>query len=380
MGGTSDNENFTPASSRYNTPPSSPPQFVRDLAEKVAQNLEDINPKQPICERLTTTEYEQLEKLLGDNPRVEDKLRLQWIAPYDTEGKDDSDNTEALGQLIINMPTLTHEKMIDKVMRYFRRQLDDEAEKDDWLAPLEDLEGNRNGEILFYPEGQGVCKLAPDDSLSYDEAPFPVFYLEVVFSTNRDEARERARIYLKGSRGVGRVVVLIDVEYRNKSDRATRTEAPPAWYAVFTPVQLEELDKDGKPLLDVKEGKRTQFRGPTGAIVGPEESLVLYAAELLPNPTIIGDADYYKHTISITHTRLCAMVEKSYGSHRVVETYVPVSPKAGSRYKRSLSPVTDDDAAAAAAEDPNYVDEMDVVLESDAVSQPRRSKRLKIDV
>ncbi|KAJ9634095.1 hypothetical protein H2199_009126 [Coniosporium tulheliwenetii] len=219
------------------TPPSSFKKAFPQV-ERLVRLFKSRRDGRPVLEgpwtriQLAVSEYEELERRLrrdeGLGGYVEDKVRYDYIPRS--------------GQLILRMPSKLHDRFIGGVAEDIRAQLEEisngsaDSAAAEFARKVKDM---RTGRVILLSDDPDVrpSRHEPDASFQHPGAQFPGVVLEVSYSQKRKDLARLADDYILDSDGSVRVVVGLDLEYRD-SRRATLS----VWRAgIVTNGEKEEL-------------------------------------------------------------------------------------------------------------------------------------------
>jgi len=114
------------------------------------------------------------------------------------------------------MPSVLHEKLAADIIDEIRQQLRSIASEGGPAAEFaKNIRPNGSGTITFDDSDFG--RHDPDASFQHVDAQYPGVIIEVSYSQKRKDLARLAEDYILGSDGNIRVVIGIDVDYKDKS-------------------------------------------------------------------------------------------------------------------------------------------------------------------
>ncbi|KAF7858464.1 hypothetical protein EAF04_009064 [Stromatinia cepivora] len=203
------NQYATPPGS-FTSPPLTPPPTTEKTSSLVSRIIEEIRNRQ---EGRNVTSEPWIDYSLDPKGYKELQQELQrdeslWGF---TQHKLRYDYFPSISRLVLRMPTTLHEAVIIKVMVAIQAQLDSiQSASADFAR---DILSEGSGSIKF-PDG-GFDRHDPDAQFRHPRARFPGVVIEVSYSQKRKDLGRLADDYIIGSNGNIKVVVGLDVEYKN---------------------------------------------------------------------------------------------------------------------------------------------------------------------
>jgi hypothetical protein len=125
--------------------------------------------------------------------------------------------------LTIRMPTPIHEFFTASLNRYIERQLESIASRPGEAGEVASkIESGGSSRILLregIPEGNCPLQHHPDGQFFYEHGKYPIVVLEISYSQARKRLRKLAQDYILYSNGNIKLVIGIDINYKNKESQ-----------------------------------------------------------------------------------------------------------------------------------------------------------------
>ncbi|KAG8408025.1 hypothetical protein J3459_018261 [Metarhizium acridum] len=268
----------TPPQSFRSSPPPTPPPTGEKPSRAVTGIIEDIKTRQSGHSRFTDSwiryplnegQYAELlqrvqsDELLWDY--VNHKLRYDYIP--------------SAKRLVFRMPTELHEWVISSVVGDLQHQLQKLGAGHGASAGFARAVDARGSPTLDFTK-TGYGRHDPDAQFRHLRAQYPGVVIEVSYTQKRKELAHIAEDYILGSKGSVRVVIGLDIEYRNskkatlsvwRPDVVQNEAGEPELVAVQTTVDQILLDDEGNLSQNDKAGLYLQLRDfATKALVGTD--------------------------------------------------------------------------------------------------------------
>jgi hypothetical protein len=146
------------------------------------------------------------------------------------------------------MPSAIHESFIHKVEYEISLQsgrLGIDTSKLEIAALARSITACRSEDIVFYndpTDKHEYPKNSPDASFAHKNVAYPSLIIEVSYTQKRKDLPRLAENYIIGSHGNVRMVIGLDIEYRNSKGAAVSVWQPD-----------EGFEEDGMPYLGVQQ-------------------------------------------------------------------------------------------------------------------------------
>jgi hypothetical protein len=206
------------------TPPPSE-QKSGTTGEQIIQEIEDRKSGRGYSTnhwqryKVSPAEYKYVEQRL----QIEDKVRYCYIIP--TDGAEHNfltisrfDYFPSASLFVLRMPSVLHEEfkssIVDDIVQQLRSIAKERGPASEFARRIKH---GGSATITFSDSGYG--RHEPDDLFRYYQAQFPNVILEVSYSQKRRDLARLADKYILGSDGNIRVMIGIDIDYKDKSAR-----------------------------------------------------------------------------------------------------------------------------------------------------------------
>ncbi|KAI9768153.1 MAG: hypothetical protein M1839_004180 [Geoglossum umbratile] len=284
----------------------------------------------------------------GDFPRLKEQLEADDDLWGYIQDKIRFDYDPDANEIVFRMNTGTHEIFTARVVEEIisrRQQAQADISRPDIAAIARDInfDAHTSIELRGVNSDESYGHRSPDAAFRHNDARYPSIVIETSFSQKRKDLPRLADHYIPGSYGNIKMVIGLDIEYRN-SKRATVS----VWESDMG------LDEDGTPYLRAKKTVDDEsFRNDDSSPASSGASLHFPISAFVnqgtaPNP-LPSDA-----AISIPYATLYTFLEHAERSHQKVKGlgYMIEPPPGLKRVWRPSTPeeqLEDDDKARFAA-------------------------------
>ena len=155
----------------------------------------------------------------------------------------------------VRMPSAIHEMVKQAVVKEIGSQLAQSAVKykrNGIVSKFDDLISDKGSTIItlkgFDPIEGTYPSHEPDGSFAYTRTRYPSLVIEISYSQKRKDLCKLADDYICGSNGEIKVVLGLDLEYSNKSKKATTS----IWRPQITP----DPENEAEAILETQEIKK----------------------------------------------------------------------------------------------------------------------------
>jgi hypothetical protein len=250
---------------------------------------------------VTPDEYAELWDILKDTDCgrwAEDKLRYD----YDP----------ACHELILRMPSNTHDGFVDGLTQEITKQLEALRASDE---KVQDAMGSLD-RIMMGFKLPGMREKYPDGAFGPTEIKYPRLVIEIANSQSPKNLEELAYTYIQASKGLIRTVLTIDLEYKPPAKRPQGHKCN----AVYSIYRLHvETGLDGRRAKRVKADVKNQPFRHNGNT--PDGDLMLKLSDFLGTSHI---EQAINPAIAISHTHLTAILARAEERQAIHDS--PLSP------------------------------------------------------
>ncbi|KAL4866876.1 hypothetical protein BDV12DRAFT_172191 [Aspergillus spectabilis] len=245
------------------------------------------------------------------------------------------------GLLYVRMPTPVHDFFASSVAVEICKQLQCIANGEDAAGEFAGQIANGGSSRIYLKEGDSNEELAeskvflqrqPDAQFQYCGTAYPGVVLEVSYAQRGKNLRKLARDYILHSNGNIKVVIGIDINYREaqgETNRETNESTVSLWRPSYIHEEGEEFD-----ILDVQQEIESQpFRAQDGSYVNQTQRIRLDLSDFAPEKL---SADIRGIQLEITYEQLAYFLSRAEQMHRSRELSHGIKNERKTR-KRKLS-------------------------------------------
>ncbi|KEY66211.1 hypothetical protein S7711_09224 [Stachybotrys chartarum IBT 7711] len=181
--------------------------------------------------------------------------------------------------LTIRMPTPIHEFFTASLNRYIERQLESIASRPGEAGEVASkIESGGSSRILLregIPEGNCPLQHHPDGQFFYEHGKYPIVVLEISYSQARKRLRKLAQDYILYSNGNIKLVIGIDINYKNK-------ESQEATVSLWRPKYTRQDEDDD--VLEVEQKMINHpFRASNGEAINETDNIHIDLRDFSPD-------------------------------------------------------------------------------------------------